>query len=226
MDMDPQTLAAPALSADAITKTLRDMILDGTFGIGVQMKQEALAKRFGVSRIPVREALKRLEVEGLIQHTVNQGSVVASMSMQELLETIDIRIGLESRALKLAVPNMTKADFKAAKEILARYDASESPREWSELNLEFHLCLYRPSGRARLVQMIDSIVRSIHIHLRAHQSLAVGRKSPQSEHRDILKACSAGDVDLAVRLLEQHIEHTQGLLVAASEQTGRARRSA
>jgi DNA-binding GntR family transcriptional regulator len=60
MEIDTRNLAAPALSADAITKTLRDMILDGTFGIGVQMKQEALAKRFGVSRIPVREALKRL----------------------------------------------------------------------------------------------------------------------------------------------------------------------
>jgi|APAra7269097451_1048561.scaffolds.fasta_scaffold00045_45 DNA-binding GntR family transcriptional regulator len=202
-----------ALTADAITSTLREMILSGHLAIGVQLKQEALAQRFGVSRIPIREALKRLQAEGWIEHTAHQGSVVAAKSTQDLLETLDIRIALETRALKVAVPKMTKADLKAAKEIIARYDASDSPREWTELNLEFHLCLYRASGRPKLLKMIEDIVRSIDIHLRAHQSSTVGRKSPQTEHKNILKACAAGDADLAVSLLEQHIEHTQRTLL-------------
>jgi DNA-binding GntR family transcriptional regulator len=204
-----------ALTADSITSALREMILKGQLGIGVQLKQEALAQRFGVSRIPVREALKKLQAEGLIEHTANTGSVVAAKSTQDLLETLDIRIALETRALKIAVPKMTKADIKAARDIIARYDASDSPREWTELNLEFHLCLYRASGRPKLLKMIEDIVRSIDIHLRAHQSSTVGRKSPQTEHKDILKACAAGDADLAVSLLEQHIEHTQRALLGA-----------
>ena len=65
------------LSAETVTDQLRTLILDGSLGIGVQLKQEALARRFGVSRIPVREALKRLEAEGLVAHTAHQGSVVA-----------------------------------------------------------------------------------------------------------------------------------------------------
>ncbi|WP_042674216.1 GntR family transcriptional regulator [Variovorax sp. CF313] len=203
------------LTADSVTSSLREMILKGRLSIGVQLKQEALAKQFGVSRIPVREALKRLEAEGLIEHTANAGSVVASKSTQDLLETLDIRIALETRALKVAVPRMTKADIKAAKEIITRYDGSDSPLEWTELNLEFHLCLYRACGRPRLLKMIEDIVRSINIHLRAHQSSTVGRKSPQTEHKSILKACAAGDVDLAVSLLEQHIEHTQRALLDA-----------
>src|SRR2546425_2548589 len=108
------------LSADSVTSTLRDMILSGSVGIGVQLKQEALAKRFGVSRIPVREALKRLQAEGLVEHTPHQGSIVASQSIPELLETLDIRIGLETRALKLAIPLMKTSDHKAAREIMAR----------------------------------------------------------------------------------------------------------
>lgn len=200
------------LSADSVTSALRDMILSGSMGIGVQLKQEALAKRFGVSRIPVREALKRLEAEGLVEHTPHQGSIVASQSVPELLETLDIRIGLETRALKLAIPMMKASDHKAAREIMAKYDASDSPLEWAELNLEFHLCLYRACGRPKLLRMIEEIVRSIGIHLRAQQSYKAGRKSPQSEHREILKACVAKDVGRAIQLLEQHIEHTQKAL--------------
>lgn len=203
------------------------MILSGKLGIGVQLKQEALAQQFGVSRIPIREALKRLQAEGLIEHTAHTGSMVAAKSTQDLLETLDIRIALEARALKVAVPKMTKVDLKVARDVIARYDASNSPREWAELNLEFHLCLYRPSGLPKLLKMIEDIVRSIDIHLRAHQSSTVGRKSPQTEHKDILKACAAGDVDLAVNLLERHIEHTQRVLLdtePASEEDAVARR--
>lgn len=207
-----QQAAAVSLSGDGITERLREMILSGNLGIGVQLKQEALAKHFGVSRIPVREALKRLETEGLIRHTAHQGSVVASTSVQDLLEILDIRIALETRALKLAVPNMTQVEYRKMEEIMKRYDQSDLPREWAELNYEFHMCLYRPCNRPKLLKMIDDVFRGCDIHLRAHQSHTVGRKSPQSEHRDMLKACKAKDIPRASALLEQHIEHTQAAL--------------
>ena len=203
------------LSADTVAESLRAMILDGTLGSGLQLRQEDLAKRFGVSRIPVREALGRLQAEGLVEHFANRGSVVASRSIEELLETLDIRIALETRALKLALPHLTAKDFKAAREIMRRYDESESPRQWTELNLEFHLTLYRPCGRPRLVRMIEELVRGINIHLRQHISHTVGRGNPQAEHKDILKACIEGDAVRAVRLTEEHIERTKAALAAA-----------
>ncbi|MEO5694563.1 MAG: GntR family transcriptional regulator [Usitatibacter sp.] len=205
-----------ALSADAVADSLRSQILDGTLGVGLQLRQEEIAQRFGVSRIPVREALGRLQAEGLVEHFANRGSVVAGRTVDDLLETLDIRIALETRALKLALPNLTPKDFKAAREIMRRYDESESPRQWTDLNLEFHLALYRPCGRPRLVRMIEELVRGISIHLRHYISHTVGRGSPQSEHKDILKACMAGDGELAVRLTEEHIERTKATLLAAS----------
>ncbi len=200
------------LTADAITDALRDLILNGELGIGVQLKQQALAERFGVSRIPVREALKRLEAEGLLEHRPHQGSIVSSQSVQELIESLDIRIALEARALRLAIPLMQPSDHRAAQKILERYEDSDSPQEWADLNLEFHLTLYRPCGRAKLLKMIEDSVRGIGRHLRAMQSYKVGRKTPQTEHQLILQACMDQDIAQAVDLLEKHIEHTQAAL--------------
>ena len=205
----------PPLSADAVTSSLRELILDGTLGVGLQLRQEDLARRFGVSRIPVREALGRLQAEGLVEHFANRGSIVAGRSVHELVEMLDIRIALETRALKLAVPQLTPADMRMARDVMRRYDAAESPREWTELNLEFHLTLYRPCGRPRLVKMIEELVRGVSVHLRQHISHTVGRKQPQAEHKDILRACMEHDAERAVRLTEQHIERTKSALLAA-----------
>ena len=102
--------------------------------------------------------------------------------------------------------------LEEGQKIIARYDGSESPQEWADLNLEFHLTLYRPCGRDKLLRMIEESVRGIARHLRALQSHKVGRKSSQSEHSQILKACIAKNIPLAVELLEKHIEHTQAAL--------------
>ncbi|MGY2489028.1 GntR family transcriptional regulator [Cupriavidus sp. CP313] len=200
------------LSADAITNTLRNLIFSGSLGIGIQLKQQALAKRFGVSRIPVREALKRLEAEGLVEHTPHQGSIVAPRSIPEVIEALDIRIALETRALSLAIPNISVRDYEEASEIIDKYDGSGSPAEWAELNLQFHMALYRPCQRPRLLRMIEETERGIGLHLRAIQSLRLGRESSQEEHRLILDACMTRDVSKAVELLARHIEHTQLLL--------------
>ena len=213
----PPEASGPVLTEDAITEELRTLILTGVFGVGVQLKQDALAKRFGVSRFPIRQALKHLEADGLVEHTPFAGSVVASRSLSDLIETLDIRIGLETRALELAIPNMGPDDVEALKAIMARYDGSESPREWSELNLEFHLRLYAPCKRPKLLKMIEDIVRGIDVHLRAQQSNRLGRKTPQTEHKAIVRACVAKDVRRAVSILKEHIEHTQVALTEISE---------
>ena len=202
----------PVLAVDRVTDALSQLILDGSLAVGVQLKQEALAQRFGVSRLPVNQALKRLQSEGLVQHVPYTGSVVASKSVGDLLETLDIRIGLETRALQLAIPAMKRADFSALEKILKAYEASQSPADWSELNLQFHLRLYAPCGRPKLLQMIEDLVRGVDIQLRTRQSHRVGLKAPQDEHRAIIAACRAKDAAHAVALLQEHIEHTQEVL--------------
>jgi DNA-binding GntR family transcriptional regulator len=168
---------------------------------GRQIRQEALAEKFAVSRVPVREALRQLEAEGLIQTELQKGAFVSSLSLPEVIEMLDIRIGLELFALKLAVPNFTKEHAKEAERILKRYDGSESPREWRDLNLAFHLALYKrvqPSAAGqddRGCRPRDSSI-SQQLHFRH------SRTRTTAEHHRVLELCVAGSTSSALRLLE------------------------
>ena len=195
-----------------IAKSLRDDILNGILPPGLQVRQEALAEQFGVSRVPVREAFRQLEAEGLITSHLHKGAFVSSRSLDEVEEMLDIRIGLELRALKLAIPNITPEVVKRAKKILAVYDRSDDPRKWRDLNMSFHMALYRPCNRPRLLKMIEDVVLSSDRFLRTYISATVGRGDPQAEHHGLLEASAAGRTDRAMQLLETHIEHTRSAL--------------
>lgn len=195
-----------------IVDALRRNILEGVLPPGLQVRQEALAEQFGVSRVPVREALRQLEAEGLIHTELHKGAFVSTLSIEEVIEMLDIRVGLELRALKLALPNFGRQDAVEAKRILERYDGSEDPREWRDLNLAFHLALYRPCNRPRLVKMIEDLVLGTHRFLRTYISALVGRDKPQSEHYRLLELCVAGNATGALKLLEAHIERTKAAL--------------
>ena len=200
-----------------VVDALRQRILSGSLPGGLQLKQEQLAQEFGVSRIPVREALKSLEAEGLVRHELYKGAVVASSSVEEMIEMLDIRIGLETRALRLAFPHYTPALLDEAQAILKRYDAAESPREWGDFNIQFHLALYRPAGKPRLLQMIESLTRGTDRQVHLHISRTVGREHPQNEHFELLEACRRGAMQEALQRLEAHIAGTQAALLRAQE---------
>jgi DNA-binding GntR family transcriptional regulator len=203
------------IPTDRIVAQLRERILSGQLPGGIQLRQERIAQEFGVSRIPVREALSRLEAEGLVTREHNRGSIVATMSLEDLQESLDIRAALEGRALRLAIPQMKAADFAVVADVLERYAQATSPTLWTELNLEFHLSLYRPAGRPRLLRMIEDLIRGTDRYLRVYISFIVGRDDPLEEHRQILRACRERDAGKAVRLLEGHIERTQKALASA-----------
>ena len=200
------------IPTDRIASELRERIFRGELAGGLPLRQEQIAEEFGVSRIPVREALSRLEAEGLVVRSHNRGCTVATLSFADLLESVEIRKALECAALRLAVPKLTARDAARAEEILARYARATRPDEWTELNLEFHLTLSRPSGMPRILRMIEEIVRGTNRYLRVYISSVAGRDVPMEEHQAILEAARAGDAKRAVRLLEAHVERTRRML--------------
>ncbi|RXZ38754.1 GntR family transcriptional regulator [Oxalobacteraceae bacterium CAVE-383] len=204
------------LTADQITVILRKRIYDGILAGGLALKQEDLASEFGVSRNPVRESLKILKIEGLVRNESPHGAVVVKHSIADVIEMLDIRIGLETRALKLAIPNLSNAQVHYAEAILAKYDASDKPSEWSDLNLEFHLALYRAANRPLLLKMIEDLVLGTRRYTRVYISQTLGRNGPQEEHHALLAAFKRGDTATAVALLETHIGVTQKALLAMS----------
>ena len=205
---------APELVRDR----LREAIYSGKLQPGEQLRQEELAERYGISRIPVREALRQLEAEGLVTRQPNRGAVVAALSVQEVIEMLDIRIGLECRALVLAVPNMIDSDFETATKLLKSYDKEPRPQKWGEMNWRFHETLYAPCNRPKLVEMIEANYGHVNRFTRTQVSIASGKEKPQKEHYEILGACMAGSAQRAAALLEAHIAQTQKALLAASRQ--------
>ncbi|MGN8545983.1 GntR family transcriptional regulator [Bradyrhizobium sp. 13971] len=124
--------AGPHGSApDAVREALRAAISSGELAPGLQLRQDELAARFGTSRIPVREALRQLEAEGFVTFLPNRGAVVSDLSIDEVIELLEIRIALECHALRLAIPAMGEIDLEETTKILRAYDAEPDPAQWA-----------------------------------------------------------------------------------------------
>jgi DNA-binding GntR family transcriptional regulator len=211
----PQTRAPKALH-QSIRDQLRYEILSGAMSVGQPLKQDALATRFNASRIPVREALRQLEAEGLVVHHLNRGAVVAGMSLEQICEMLDIRIALECHAAKLAVPNMVERDFETMEKILAAYSEAETVPEWAEYNRRFHLALSSAANNRRLRQLIEEFCLNTDRYTHVVISQATGKEGPQADHYRILQACRARDTQRVVQLLEEHITATKRELQATT----------
>jgi len=196
-------------STQNIVPTLREDILSGLLAAGTSLRQDDLAERFGVSKIPVREALKQLEVDGLVEFRPRCGATVVEHSPTDFAEMFDIRIALECRALELAIPNFAESDICAARQILEEYVKTSDYKQWSELNLRFHRTLYRPCGRPQLLKMIDKLQGQIGLSRRLCVTMVTGFDRPHLEHQSLLKACIDADKEMAARLLRLHIEASQ-----------------
>ena len=192
-------------TSEIITRHLRDAIVAGHFAEDEPIRQDDIARQFNVSKIPVREALKRLEAEGLVMFQRNRGAMVTRVSDAELAQMFEVRMLLEDKVLRLAIPNMTEETFARAERICQEFIGEDDVGRWAELNWELHACLYEPAQRPFLVGLIRSVNDKLERYLRMQMSLSAGKDRADHEHREILAACRAGDVDLAVKLLDEHI---------------------
>lgn len=205
-----QQRSTAALVADGI----RLAILRGQLAPGQVLKQEELAKQFGLSRVPVREALRQLEAEGLVLSYPHRGTVVAALSAEDIAEVFFIRITLETTVLQLAVPKMTEADFLKAETVLDQTDTDPNPAHSAEQNWAFHESLYVPAGMPRLL----NIVKTLHHHALPYHLVgfvAVDfKKESQAGHRQILAACRRRDAEAAVAELRNHLSSSGTSIVS------------
>lgn len=188
-----------------IEETLRSAILDGRIPCGSALRQQDLADFFGVSRMPVREALRQLEAQSLLSVIAHKGAVVAPLVQGDAVETYALRILLESEALRLSIPLLTADDI----ELAARHiDDLETEREYTEigrLNRLFHMALYSKAPNRRLLRLVEDGLNEEERFLRFNlQAMNLGELS-QEDHRALLRAVEDRDVEGSVRLLEQHL---------------------
>ncbi|HEY9280593.1 MAG TPA: GntR family transcriptional regulator [Eoetvoesiella sp.] len=221
--------------ADAIADGLRQAILAGALADGEVLRQADLAAQFGVSRVPIREALLKLEMDGLVETRPRRGTVVTSLNADDFQEILEMRLALEPLALGFAIDRLTLDELAAASSILDKAQASmnraasgtdetktEFETRWGDLNWAFHRSLYAACGRSRLLDTIENLNLLFARHLRMRLNIvapALLSPTPESgarntnewgevlhEHRQILEACENKDVQGAQSLLKRHIK--------------------
>jgi DNA-binding GntR family transcriptional regulator len=226
LEMDLETASDSAIPRQSLTSAvadkLRDQIIRGEIPEGAQLRQDAIATQYHVSRIPVREALRQLDAEGLIAIVPNRGAVVPALSPADVEELFSIRALLEPEVLKLSIPHLTEEDFSQADAVLRKY-VKELRRDdhvsaWGRLNWQFHSILYSRANQPRFMAIIRNVNSSGERYTRLQLYLTHGMQRANEEHHEILELCRQPDVARACKLLRQHIEYAGESLKQALQQ--------
>jgi DNA-binding GntR family transcriptional regulator len=198
----------PRTVKKSLVETLRDEIVRGDFVPGQYLRLEEIAARFDVSTMPVREALRDLEAEGLVTIFPHRGATVTQLSADELQDIYDIRATLEEMATRLAVPLMTKATLTELISLVEQIENHISDvATLVKLNHQFHLTLYAASGRRHLCEL-NRILRyrtQHYLHVFIVEVELGHLPQTQGEHRAILEACKRGDAEQAAALMHDHV---------------------
>jgi DNA-binding GntR family transcriptional regulator len=193
------------LARSVIEETLRAAILDGRIPCGAALRQQDLADLFGVSRMPVREALRQLEAQSLLNVIAHKGAVVAPLVQGDAVETYALRILLESEALRLSIPLLTSEDFQQAARYIDELETQHDYTEIGRLNRLFHMSLYSKAPNRRLLKLVEDGLNEEERFLRFNlEAMGLGKLS-QEDHRAMLRAVEDRDVERSVKMLEQHL---------------------
>ncbi len=189
-----------------IANILREAIYRGIFTEGSPLHQAQIALKLGVSPIPLREALRLLETEGLVEFQGYRGAFVTELSLEEARELYEMISALETNLMRIAFPGITRRIVEEAGNVLDMMENETDCIRWRDLNFLFHALLYEPADRPLTVDMIARLRQKTDRNIRAH--LDSMRKESEKQHREILDAVSAGDLEASVAALKRHLEYT------------------
>lgn len=213
MKLEAIDVGLTASASDLVYERLRKAIVEGQLSEGEKLGQDQIARLFNTSRIPVREALSRLEHEGLVTVQRFKGAVVAALSADEIKEIFELRALLEGEIMRLAVPNMDKATLERARQYCHEFATEAQAEKWGEINKNFHYTLYEAAKRPYHLQVIRSALDKVDRYLRAQLILTDGMDRAKRDHQAIFDACATGDAERAAALTSTHILDASAALV-------------
>lgn len=198
-------------TAVAIADGLRRAILHGDYQPGERIVQDQLASKYGGSRIPVREALRQLESEGLVRLVANTGAWVNSLTLAECSEVYQTRERLEPLLLRYSAETLTAEKISELDSLANRMESSSDGEEFLELDREFHLSMYRGASTSMLRELVTRLWNTTQPYRRAYTQLVGSdhRRIFHSEHHMMVTALRDGDLDLAEQVLSMHIRRTR-----------------
>lgn len=191
--------------AGRIAQALAARIVSGDLPPGAPVRQDHVAVEFAASHVPVREAFRRLEAQGLLVSLPRRGVRVAPLDPAMVREVTEMRAALEALALRYAAPNLSAADLELAERALAEIESSDRIELWEEANRRFHRLLAAPCGMPRLLSAIDDLQRTAARFLFATWRDLSWQPRSEAEHHAILAALRAGRTAEAEELMRRHI---------------------
>jgi DNA-binding GntR family transcriptional regulator len=207
-------LNAPSLQEQVYAR-LRRQILDGTLAPGRELGQEHLAKQFGVSRVPLREALNRLHAEGFIELRPRFGYAVTSLNRAEIIEIFELRMVVEEHAVMVATQSRLDQDVLEVGRLLRKFEALQRGTtgapdflRWCGVNREFHERLMAGSRRQRLCDVVMNLRDAVEPYIRIESNLSGHVDQAEAEHRAIFESFRQGDAETAGRLTREHCRST------------------
>jgi DNA-binding GntR family transcriptional regulator len=197
---------------DQVLEHIRSAILSGHLAAGTRIDQRAIADELGVSIIPVRESIRQLEAEGLIEKRPYRGAFVTELSMTELVDIYVAREALEELAARIAVERMTPDVVASLEALLAEMESATESGDRSalfDLNGAFHFTLYTASQNKILCQLIEGLWERSTVYRRRFTFMPERAQQALAEHKQILAACQHGDADAAGRAVRLNVAQTK-----------------
>ena len=201
---------------DVVFQTLRQAILRGELEPGERLMEIHLANRLGVSRTPIREAIRKLELEGLVVMIPRRGAIVASITEKDLKDVLEVRIGLEELAVKFVCQRIDDRQLRELQEASRKFAEavqSEDLTKLAEADVNFHDLIYKATGNERLVQLLNNIREQMYRYRVEYLKDEEVRSSLVEEHNRLWKALKERDAEQAARITQEHIERQQAYIM-------------
>jgi DNA-binding GntR family transcriptional regulator len=211
--MQPEALGDSPLLPELLYGKLRHNILNGSLEPGQLLRQEELARRFNVSRVPLREAMSRLEADGLVVLRPRRGYAVTSLDQSDIVEIFELRAVVEEHAASVAAHARTPHDVVEVSRILDDMEALDPKQpgyldEWSRWNYSFHARLIGSTRRKRLSRVAGALRDTVEPYIRVEARMTGDVRDAEREHREIFDAFRAGDARGLAELCRAHVENT------------------
>jgi len=202
------------MTPENIAAELRSELMAGTLRPGAELSQVGLAERFGVSRIPIRDALRILAGEGLVEIEANRGARAIALTPGEVREIYDLRVLLECDCLHRAAEKMTPTTLDEIERIRRKSDLDAGTPGWAAGDWAFHRALYSPAARPRQIAMIEALRRTCQLHIGAYATMPARKPRWLADHRAIVEHLRTKETERAISVLQAHLEAAAQHLLA------------
>ena len=201
---------------EIVFSTMRNAIIEGSFKPGQRLMEVQLAEQMGVSRTPVREAIRKLELEGLVVMVPRKGAYVAGLTSEDIREVVEIRVVLEGLAAKKAAQNAKPEEIERLESSLIHFEEAATKKNIIDLihyDTEFHDIIYKAAQNCKLMQMINNLREQVQRYRVAYFTQMNNTGLLLKEHKEMLNAIKDKDGNLARTIAESHIATTEELIV-------------